>query len=107
MLHNQLKWTSNDRAQCPIVPYAASVARGSKYDRSFIAVKRPTMSICSYFKVKQRDLPELETVVSSFVAEAVRTEVKRTIGVKHATDEEGNSSGSKRSDDNRYIILQI
>ena len=65
------------------------------------------MSICSYFTVKQRDLPVLETVVSSFVAEAVRTEVKRTIGMKLATDEEGNSSESKRSDNDRYITLQI
>ena len=31
---------------------------------------------------------ELETVVSSSVGEAVRTEVKWTIGVKHATDGE-------------------
>ena len=107
MLHNQLKWTSNDRAQCPIVPYAASVPRRSKYDQSFIAVKRPTMSICSYFTVKQRDLPVLEMVVSSSVAEAVRTEVKWTIGMKLTTDEEGNSSESKRSDNDRYIILQI
>ena len=52
------------------------------------------MSIYSYFTVKQRDLPKLETVVS--VAEAVRTEVKRTIGVKHVRDEEGESSESKR-----------
>ena len=39
------------------------------------------MSIRSYFTVKQRDLPELQMVVSSSVAEVVRTEVKRTIGV--------------------------
>ena len=51
------------------------------------------MSIHSYFTVKQRDLPKLETVVS--VAQAVRTEVKRTIGVKCTTDEEGKSSESK------------
>ena len=49
----------------------------------------------------------LETVVSSSVAEVVRTEVKWTIGMKLATDEEGNSSESKRSDNDRYIILQI
>ena len=49
------------------------------------AVKCPTMLICSYFTVKQRDLPELEMVVSSSVAEVVRTEVKRTIGVKCST----------------------
>ena len=43
-------------------------------------VKRPTKLISYYFTVKQRNLPQLETVVSS-VAEVVRTEVKRTIGV--------------------------
>ena len=49
------------------------------------------MSIRSYFTVKQRDLPELElTLVSSSVAEAVRAEVNRTIGVKRATDGEGD-----------------
>ena len=48
------------------------------------------MSICSYFTVKQRDLPEMETVVSS-------SEVKRAIGVKRVTDEEGDSSESKRA----------
>ena len=53
------------------------------------------MSICSYFMVKQRDLPELEMMVSSSVTEAVRTEVKRTIGVKCATDEEVDLSESK------------
>ena len=42
------------------------------------------MSIRSYFTVKQQHLPELETVVSSFVVEAVNTEVKRRIGVKRA-----------------------
>ena len=59
-------------------------------------VKHSTMSIRSYFMVKQRDPPEMETVVSSSVAEAVRTKVKRTIGVKHAIDEEGDLSESKR-----------
>ena len=44
------------------------------------------MSIRSYSTVKQRDLPELETVAFSSVAEAVRTEVKRRIGEKCATD---------------------
>ena len=58
--------------------------------------------IRSYFTVKQRDLPKLEKVVSSSVTEAVRPEVKRTIGIKCATDEEGNSSESKRQQ--RYII---
>jgi len=70
-------------------------------------VKRSTMSIRSYFMVKQLDLPELEMVVSSSVAEAVRTEVKRTIAVKRATDKESDSSESKRSDEDTYIILQI
>ncbi len=65
------------------------------------------MSIRSYFMVKQLDLPELEMVVSSSVAEAVRTEVKRTIAVKRATDKESDSSESKRSDEDTYIILQI
>ena len=54
------------------------------------------MSIRSYFTVKQRDVPELETVVSSSVAEAIRTEVKWTIGMKHTADGEGNSIESKR-----------
>ena len=70
-------------------------------------MKRSTMSIRSYFMVKQLDLPELEMVVSSSVAEAVRTEVKRTIAVKRATDKESDSSESKRSDEDTYIILQI
>ena len=48
------------------------------------------MSIHSYFTVMQRDLPELETVISLSVAEAVRTEVKWTIGVKCTTDKEGD-----------------
>ena len=59
-------------------------------------------AIRSYFTVKQRDLPELEKVASSSVTEAVRPEVKRTIGMKCATDEEGNSIESKR--EQRYII---
>ena len=42
------------------------------------------MSIRSYFTLKQQHLPELETVVSSFVVEAVKTEVKRRIDVKRA-----------------------
>ena len=65
------------------------------------------MSIHSYFTVKQHDLPELGTVVSSSVAEVVRTEVKQTIGMKHATDEEGHLSESKRDNEHTYIILQI
>ena len=44
--------------------------------------------------VKQHDLPELEMVISS-VVEAVRNEVKRTIDVKRAADEEDDSSESK------------
>ena len=46
--------------------------------------------------VKRCNLPELETVVSSYVEEAVRTEVKWTKDVKRATDEEGDLSDSKR-----------
>ena len=58
--------------------------------------------------VKQSDLPELKTMVSSSVTEAVRTEVKWIIGVKCATDKEGASSENKRGDENTYnIILQI
>ena len=44
-------------------------------------MKRLTMSTGSYSTVKQRDLPELEMVVSSSVAEEVRTEVRWTIGM--------------------------
>ena len=72
-------------------------------------MKRPTILIRPFFTVKQRDLPKLETVVSSSVAKAVRTEVKRKIVVKRATDVEGNSSESKRATTRRciYYILQI
>ena len=48
------------------------------------------MSIRSYFAVKQRDEPELEKVVPSSMAEAVKTEMKR------ATDAEGGSIERKR-----------
>ena len=51
------------------------------------------------------DLPKLETVMPSFVAEAVRTEKKRTIGVKRGTDGEGNSSESKRGAYEKIHIL--
>ena len=61
------------------------------------------MSIRSYFTVKQRDLPELETVAFSSVAEAVRTEVKRRIGAKCATDGESDSTESKEVPMKRYI----
>ena len=54
------------------------------------------MSICSYFTVKQRDLPELETVVTS-------SEVKRAIGVKRVTDEEGDASESKKARRRGYM----
>ena len=54
------------------------------------------MSTHSYFTVKQCDLLKLEMVVSSSVAEAVRTEVERTIGMKWASDGEGDSSESKK-----------
>ena len=57
------------------------------------------MSICLYFTVKQRDLPELKTMVSSSVAEAVRTKVKQTIGMKCATDGGDDSSESKSGDE--------
>ena len=63
------------------------------------------MSIHSYFTVMQRDLPELETVVSLSVAEMVRTEVKWTIGVKRTTDGESDSSESKSGDEDRLCIL--
>ena len=57
-----------------------------------------TANVCDLtglqFTVKQRDLPLLEMVVPS-VVEAVRNEVKRTIGVKRAADEEDDSSESK------------
>ena len=46
------------------------------------------MLIRSYYTVRQHNLPELETVVSSSVAEAVRTKVKRTTGVKSLQTEE-------------------
>ena len=59
-------------------------------------MKTSKMSIRSYFTVKQRDEPELEKVVSSAVAEAVKTELKRVAGVKRATDAEGVSSERKR-----------
>ena len=62
------------------------------------------MSIRSYFMVKQHDLPKLETAVSS-VAEAVRTEVEQTIGVKHATDGEDDLSESKRGAYEKMHIL--
>ena len=38
-------------------------------------------------------------MASLSVAEAVRTEVKQKIGVKRATDREGNSSESKSCDE--------
>ena len=60
------------------------------------------MSIRFYFTVKQCDLPKLEMVCSS-VAEAVRTEVKQTIGV--TTDSEGDSSESKRGVYEKIHIL--
>ena len=62
------------------------------------------MSIRSDSTVKRRNLPELETVVSSSVAEVVRIEVKWTIGVKRAKDEKGDSSESKRGDEDTNIV---
>ena len=64
------------------------------------------MLIRSYFTVKQHDMPELETVVSSSVAEAVRTKViiKQTIGVKHATDGEGDLNESKSTYEKIHIL---
>ena len=61
------------------------------------------MSIRFYFMVKQCDLPKLEMVVCSSVAEAVRTEVKQTVGV--TTDSEGYSSESKRGVYKKIHIL--
>ena len=55
-----------------------------------LCVKSSTMSIRSYFAVKQRDEPELEKVVPSSMAEAVKTEMKC------ATDAEGGSIERKR-----------
>ena len=51
------------------------------------------------------DLPKLETMVSSSVAKAVRTEVKRKIVVKRATDVEGDLSESKRNAYKKMHIL--
>ena len=68
-------------------------------------MKRPTILIRPFFTVKQRNLPKLVTVVSSSVAKAVRTEVKRKIVVKRATDVEGNSSESKRGAYEKMHIL--
>ena len=56
---------------CFIVAFAESVGPNTtdvslpiSWAFGYPGVKRPTMSIRSYFTVKQRDLPELETVVS-------------------------------------------
>ena len=68
-------------------------------------MKRPTILIRPFFTVKQRDLPKLVTVVSSSVAKAVRTEVKRKIVVKRATDVEGDLSESKRGAYEKMHIL--
>ena len=68
-------------------------------------MKCPMMSICSYFMVKQRDLPQLEMVVTSSVAEAARTKVKRIVSMKCAADEEGDSSESKIGDEDTLYIL--
>ena len=51
-------------------------------------VKTSRMSIHSYFTVKQRDVPKLAKVVSSGMAKAVKTEMKRVAGMKCATDAE-------------------
>ena len=67
---------------CSIVVLAASVGLNTT-DASLLisssygnpGVKLSTMSIRSYFTVKQRDLSELVTVDSSSVAEAAETEV--------------------------------
>ena len=72
-----LKWMSNDHAQCPTAPFAVSVACGSKYDQSFVAYQLIIrLSSCGAFNdvnsfLLYGYLPELETVVSSPVAEAV------------------------------------
>ena len=62
-------------------------------------MKHPTILICPFSTVKQRDLPKLVTVVSSSVAKAVRTEVKRKIVVK------GDLSESKRGAYEKMHIL--
>ena len=62
-------------------------------------VKTSRMSIHSYFTVKQCDKPELEKVVFSAIAQAVKTELKRVAGVKRTTDAEGVSSERKRGAD--------
>ena len=63
------------------------------------------MFIPSYFTVKQHNLPELESVVSTFVAKAVRVEVKR-IGMKRTTGEESDSSESKRGDEDTILYYK-
>ena len=64
--------------------YCLCSACGSKYNLALVG-----------HQLIIRDLPELKTVVSSSVAEVVRTKVKQTIGMKLATDREGDSSESK------------
>ena len=65
------------RAQCPILPCTAVF--GSKYHQRVVAYHlliwlswwEVSNDVHSFLMpVKQRDLPELETVVSSFVADA-------------------------------------
>ena len=68
-------------------------------------MKRPTILIRPFFTVKQHNLPKLVTEVSSSVAKAVRTEVKRKIVMKRATDVEGNSSESERGAYEKMHIL--
>ena len=62
---------------CSIVAFVASVGLITtdaslliSWKFGYPSVKRPTMSIRSYFMIKQCDLPELETVVSYSVAGA-------------------------------------
>ena len=78
-----------DAEQTNTMPhYCLCSACGSKYNLALVG-----------HQLIIRDLPELKTVVSSSVAEVVRTKVKQTIGMKLATDEEGDSSESKSSNE--------
>ena len=88
---------------CSIVAFA-SVCR-PKYDRHLVVYQLIIrLSWCEasndvdlfllYGQAAQS--AEVEMVVSSIVAEAARTEVKQTIGVKRAADGEGDLSKSKR-----------
>ena len=74
--------------------YCLCSACGSKYNLALVG-----------HQLTIRDLPELKTVVSSSVAEVVRTKVKQTIGMKLATDGEGDSSESKSGNEDTKFTL--